>query len=248
MRSQQQGHGRAEASGRRWLRASVLACVIVGQLLCGGARADRFDDLERATRDPSWRVRLQAAYVLSKQNDPRVVAILQRLPKDDHDSVRTIAQRAIDALRTPAVDPAAKQFGSRPGGMHIAIGGVGAKSKSISPDMTRKLRTLLLREFSRTPGLTVDGTPVSGFLIDSSITALSHKVTRDWIEVSCEISVVVGRLPSKAMVMMTSGGATVQEPKADFRPERADALDADALEGAVKGAHENLLAYLRNQR
>jgi hypothetical protein len=62
------------------------------------------------------------------------------------------------------------------------------------------------------------------------------------------VSVIVGRLPSKAMVMMTSGGATVQQPKGAVSPASNAILEADALEGAVKGAHENLLVYLRARR
>jgi hypothetical protein len=68
------------------------------------------------------------------------------------------------------------------------------------------------------------------------------------VEISCEVSFVVGRLPSKAMVMMTSGGATVQAPKGTLAPAMETALQKDALEGAVKGAHENLLAFLRTQQ
>ena len=105
-----------------------------------------------------------------------------------------------------------------------------------------------MKEFSQTPGLTLDGTPVSGFLIDSSITALTRHTTREGVEINCEVSVIVGRLPSKAMVMMTSGGATVQQPKGAVSPTSTAMLEVDALEGAVKGAHENLLAYLRARR
>jgi len=49
------------------------------------------------------------------------------------------------------------------------------------------------------------------------------------------------------MVMMTSGGATVQAPKLGYRPEKEHALQVDALEGAVQGAHQNLLAFIRSQ-
>jgi hypothetical protein len=68
------------------------------------------------------------------------------------------------------------------------------------------------------------------------------------VEISCEVSFVVGRLPSKAMVMMTSGGATVQAPRVGFRPEKERALQMDALEGAVQGANQNLLAFLKTQQ
>ena len=246
-------HPSPRARSLRSFRGRVLALCLVG--CCLGAAslwADRFSALERATRDPSWRVRLQAAYVLSKQRDPRTIPMFERLLTDDVEAVRRIASIALGRLRTapvpvPVVPPPTVPDPS-PGTVHISIGGVGAKPKHVSPEMTQRLRSLLLREFAQTPGLMVDGKQVSGYLIDSSITALSHKTTRDWVEINCEISVIIGRLPSKAMIMMTSGGATVQEPKGSFRMERAAALEADALEGAVKGAHENLVAFIRKQR
>jgi hypothetical protein len=169
---------------------------------------------------------------------------LERVQRDRAGVVREHARAALAKLRT-AESPRSH---SHSDAVHISIGGVGAKPKHVSPELTRRLREFLVREFSQTPGVTLDGKPVSGFLIDSSITALNRRTTRDWVEINCEISVVVGRLPSKAMVMMTSGGATVQQPKGELSPERALGLEADALEGAVKGAHENLLAYLRAQR
>ncbi len=187
-----------------------------------------------------------------RQRDQRAVPVLERLRGDDNPAVRAFAEKALTSLRVrPAPSPMAAAVpppASRPGTVHIAIGGVGAKPKHVTPEMTKRLRELLVREFQHTPGLMIDGQAVTGFLIDSSITALNQRATRDWIEINCEISVIVGRLPSKAMVMMTSGGATVQQPKGAWRQEQAASLQADALEGAVKGAHENLLAYLRTQR
>ena len=259
----------------------LVACLVAALALApGDAGADRLDALERASRDPSWRVRLQAASVLARLKNADAVPILERLLGDENDTVRGVAATAFGELgRASGVDLARVRMDldratrdrahvvreharaalarlrveepQRRGhdvGLHIAIGGVGAKPKHVTPEMTRRLRELLVREFSHTPGLTLDGTPVTGFLIDSSITALSRRTTRDWIEVNCEISVIVGRLPSKAMVMMTSGGATVQQPKTELTAEHGASLEADALEGAVKGAHENLLAYLRAQR
>lgn len=230
----------------KWL---VLACVVLAST---AGHADRLATLEKAAHDPSWRVRLQAAAVLARSKDEHAIPILQRLMRDDQATVRRFAAEALERLRAAQEprqpDPVAVRPPSHGGNVHIAIGGVGAKTKNATPQMTQRLRELLLREFANTPGLTIDGQPVSGFLIDSSITALNRRDTREWVEISCEISVIVGRLPSKAMVMMTSGGATVQQPRGGFRNELAAGLEADALEGAVKGAHENLLSYLRRQR
>ena len=264
-----------------WTSVALVSVIA----LCSGAghaHANRLDALERASHDPSWRVRLQAAYVLSRQNNVAVAPILEGLLTDEQDAVRGVAAAALgelgplnatdyDRVRT-ALDAATRdraslvrdrakialgklqrvetlpRMGATGGGVHVSIGGIGAKPKHISPELTRRLRELLVREFSKTPGITLDGQPITGFLIDSSIIAMTRRNTRDWVEINCEISVIVGRLPSKAIVMMTSGGATLQEPKLDLSPEKTASLEAEALEGAVKGAHENLLAYLRQQR
>ena len=223
-------------------RTAPLFVMLALTLYAMPARADRWSALDKATRDSSWRVRLQAASVLAKVKDERAITLLERLLADGQPTVRRAAEVALDRLRTPvAVKPTSKND------VQILIGGVGAKSKNATPAMTKQLRALLEREFAHTPAYVVNGQPVSGYLIDGSIVVLDRKATREWIEITCEVKVIVGRLPAKAMVMMTSGGATVQEPRGDYRPERAAALEADALEGAVKGAHDNVLAFLRTR-
>ena len=225
----------------RSIRTAPLFVMLALTLCAAPAHADRWSALDKATRDSSWRVRLQAASVLAKVKDERAITLLERLLRDDQPTVRRAAEVALDHLRTPvAVKPPAGKKD-----VQILIGGVGAKSKNATPAMTKQLRSLLEREFAHTPAFVVNGQPVSGYLIDGSIAVLERKATRDWIEITCEVKVIVGRLPAKAMVMMTSGGATVQEPRGEYRPERAASLEADALENAVKGAHDNVLAYLR---
>jgi hypothetical protein len=238
------------------------------------AAADRADDLCRLlTTDSSWRVRLQAAVVLGKLHEVRGTPALVRALNDANEAVRALAAQvlgdldnsdAVAALERARADrsafvrekaeealaklhPASLDRPINPRALHVQVGGVGSKARQASPELTRRLRELLTRELQRTPGLTLEGKPHSGFVIDTAITTVSRRTTNDWVEISCEVSLIVGRLPSKAMVMMTSGGATVQSPKATFRPEREPALQVDALEGAVHGAHENLLAFLKTQ-
>ncbi|MEO6952444.1 MAG: HEAT repeat domain-containing protein [Polyangia bacterium] len=227
----------------RSFRTAPLIVMLALALSPLSARADRWSALDKATRDSSWRVRLQAASVLAKDHDPRALALLERMLHDGQPTVRRAAEVALDHLRTPVAVVVPKA--TKKNDVRIMIGGVGAKSKNATPMMTRQLRTLLEREFAHTPAIVVNGEPVSGYLIDGSIVVLDHKATREWMEITCEVKVIVGRLPEKAMVMMTSGGATVQEPRGDYSPARAAALDADALEGAVKGAHDNVLVFLR---
>jgi hypothetical protein len=47
--------------------------------------------------------------------------------------------------------------------------------------------------------------------------------------------------------MMTTGGATIQTPKGQFRTHQEPGIRLSALEEAVRGAHQNLLAFLKKQ-
>jgi hypothetical protein len=240
------------------------------------ARADHVDDLCRTlTSDSSWRVRLQAAIVLGKLHDPRSVPSLLRGLGDDNETVRGMSAQVLGEIGEPSVvmaldrarrsdaspfvrnraaealakiAPSSSGHGGGGRALHVEVGGVGMKGARGSPEMMARLREYIIRELSRTPGLTLEGKPLSGFLIDSSITNVSRRATDQWIEITCEVSFVVGRLPSRAMVMMTSGGATVQAPRMGLRPDKEKALQFDALEGAVQGAHQNLLAFLKTQK
>jgi hypothetical protein len=255
----------------------TVAVVLWIASIAAPARADRVDDLCRTlTNDPSWRVRLQAAVVLGKLRDARSVPSLLRALQDDNETVRGLSAQVLgeigDATLVAALERAHRsdpsQFVRNKAGeavaklhpaaapihgastnraLHVEVGGIGMKAQHASPELTVRLREYIIRELARTPGLTLEGKPLSGFLIDSSITNVSRRLTDQWVEITCEVSFVVGRLPSRAMVMMTSGGATVQAPRRGLRPESEKALQFDALEGAVQGAHENLLAFLKTQ-
>ncbi len=254
----------------------VLATVsaIVAMVSCSsaaGAHADRVAAACRAlSHDPSLRVRAQAAAVLGKLHDERAVSALVGALADDSELVRALAAQALSDLGGPEVtealarasrDPsdlvrkraltalARRQPGpdAPPGLLYVTVGGIGNHSDA-SPALTRRLRGYIVRELLHTPGVSLAGKPQSGLMIDSAITELSRRITGPWLEISCEVSLIVGRLPSRAMLMMTSGGATVQAPRQGLRPEAEAALEASALENAVHGAHQNLLAFLKTVR
>jgi hypothetical protein len=228
-------------------RVRLQAAVVLGKL--HDARA--VPSLMRALSDENETVRGLSAQVLGDLGDGQATAALQRARKSDSSAfVRDKAQAALTKLHpdSMALGRSSSSPASSPSALHVEVGGIGMKSRTqASGELTARLREYILRELARTPGLTLEGKPLSGFLIDSSITNVSRKQTDQWIEITCEVSFVVGRLPSKAMVMMTSGGATVQAPRMGLRPDREKALQFDALEGAVQGAHQNLLAYLKTQ-
>jgi len=259
------------------LRVTVAVLVVIALAAAPARADRIDDLCRTLTNDSSWRVRLQAAVVLGKLRDPRSAPALLRALGDENETVRGLSAQVLGELGQPSAvialdrarrsdssafvrnranealmklqpqQPAAHGSAQKGGALHVEVGGVGAKAQKASPEMTQRLREYIIRELSRTPGLTLEGKPLSGFLIDSSITSVSRKLTDQWVEISCEVSFVVGRLPSRAMVMMTSGGATVQAPRMGMRPDREKALQFDALEGAVQGAHQNLLAYIKSQ-
>jgi len=226
-------------------RVRLQAAVVLVEVLV----TRTLTSLIHALSDENETVRGLAAQVLGDLGETQAITALERARKNDGSAfVRDKAQAALVKLRPDAPALARSSPASSRSALHVEVGGIGMKTRThASPELTARLREYIIRELSRTPGLTLEGKPLSGFLIDSSITNVSRKQTDQWIEISCEVSFVVGRLPSKAMVMMTSGGATVQAPRMGLRPEREKALQFDALEGAVQGAHENLLAYLKTQ-
>jgi hypothetical protein len=257
---------------------TVILAIVLTLATTRSASADRVDDLCRSlTTDPSWRVRLQAAVVLGKVHDARAVPSLLRALGDENETVRGLSAQVLGELgsattlaalqRARASDPsafvrdkagqavtrlqqaqAARASSGGASKLHVEIGGIGIKPRNVSPELAVRLRQFIIRELEKTPGLTLEGKPITGFLIDSSITEVSRRTTSDSVEITCEISMIVGRLPSRSMVMMTSGGATVQAPKLGMRPEKEKALQIDALEGAVEGAHQNLLSFLKTQQ
>jgi hypothetical protein len=257
---------------------TVILAIVLTLATTGSASADRVDDLCRSlTTDPSWRVRLQAAVVLGKLHDARAVPSLLRALGDENETVRGLSAQVLGEVgdggvlaalqRARAGDAsafvrdkaglavtklqaaqAARASSGAASKLHVEIGGIGVKPRNVSPELAVRLRQFIIRELEKTPGLTLEGKPITGFLIDSSITEVSRRTTDDSVEITCEISMIVGRLPSRSMVMMTSGGATVQAPKLGMRPEKEKALQIDALEGAVEGAHQNLLSFLKTQQ
>ena len=206
--------------------------------------------------DGHYAVRATAAQSLGAIGDRGAVPALEKALTDSHDFVRARAKTALATLSTtgpPKPEPVPVAVKSGRERFYVGVGSVGDKTKHAGPDMVKRMREFVVRELERTPEVTLklDGTgrgrKVKGFTVEGAITEIKKSSSRNYVEISCEVSYVVGLYPSRSIIMMTTGGATIQTPRGQFRNHQEPGLRVSALEEAVRGAHQNLLAFLKKQ-
>jgi hypothetical protein len=204
--------------------------------------------------DGHYAVRATAAQSLGQIGDKGALPAVETAQNDSHEFVRARAKAAVALLTSGASKPEPVPVAVKSGRerFYVGVGSVGDKTKR-APDLVKRMREFVVRELEHTPevSLKLDGTGrgrrLKGFTVESSITEVKKTTNRSYVEVSCEVSYVVGVYPSRSIVMMTTGGATIQTPKGQFRTNQEQSLRVSALEEAVRGAHQNLLSFLKKQ-
>jgi hypothetical protein len=215
--------------------------------------------LLRALADPSEMVRGVAATALGELGEADAIAPLERGRKDPSAFVRDQVEMALESLRAAAPPPApvaAAQTKSPPppppppvkaGPLHVELGEVGNRTSQTSTELPRRLRAFLARKLSETP-LPASGSALTGYRLDSAITRLQRRTVGPIVEITCEVGLVLGLLPSNTIVMTTSGAATVQASAEHLTRTQEQALQIDALEGAANGAHANIVSFLKSRK
>jgi hypothetical protein len=255
------------------IRPLVVALVVAATVvpLSSAARIDRVQRLIDALADRDYRVRMQAALMLAKLKDRRAVPGLVRSLSDNHplvrgvvahtlgllgdsralpplrerlsdsdDLVRRKAKDAIDQLRRPA-------YAGLRHAVFVRLAGVGDRTKR-GGALVPKLRRLWTERIEQSPGLrlTLQRTVPKGqkiYEVTSAITELWSRRQGTYMETTCSISLVLGDHKG-SIVMMTSGGATVQ---VQSRSQNETAQQTSALEGAISSAHANLMRFLASR-
>ncbi len=254
---------------RAVLVAVALAVLAMPALGRAQVTAGRVQRLVEALADPSYKVRLEAALALAHLKDRRAVPALIRALQDPHPLVRGMSAHALGLLGdSRAVPPLRDRLKDRddlvrrraklsldqllrPSAQRatilVRLGGMGDKTKR-GKNLVPQLRRLWREQITGTPGLQLLAPGGGGpgqkiYEVTASIVELSSHQRGDTVETTCNISVVLGDQKG-SIVMMTSGGATVQVESRRFDRSREPAMQTSALEGAIASAHSNLMKYL----
>jgi hypothetical protein len=228
-------------------KVRVQAAIALGRLRDGRATPALCEALD----DESAPVRAMAARALGQIGDP---SARQPLERATHDPSAFVRERAGEALRIIAggAPTGAVQAHNSANGQKIflTVGSIGDKTGRAPPALRQSMREFVLAELRGTSFVTVGGTAASarGFIVDGSIRDLAWKPRGAYVETSCEVELVVSTYPTHSMLMMTTGGASVQTPRLRYRPAQRSSDEVDALQNAVQGAHQNLVKFLQAQR
>jgi hypothetical protein len=253
-------------------KARIAAAVSLGRL----ADQRAVPCLMRALGDKSPVVRGVAASALGYIGDPRAVPALERALKDENEGVRARAGDAIAAIRakqarsagevaaTPArsdrpvaVAPKERPLLTEPAispavpRVHVTVKSAANKSQRTDKVMSVKLREFLTAELSSSPEVTLDEAQASSqrlpsFVIDGAITDMTVSTTARSVELRCEVRLSIANGKGR-MLSVVTGAAVVSVPKSAYRPKDDGALWVTALENAVRGANQDLVAYVTKQ-
>jgi hypothetical protein len=208
------------------------------------------------------KVRVQAALVLGRMRDPRGIPALTRALADRSAVVRAVAAQVLGDLRAESARPALevatrddnplvrrhaaqalRQLLRTPPRHVLEVNPMGDRTRRASTALRERMRRAVVAELAPTPG---HPWPES-FTIDGAIRALDVKRVKLDVEVRCDVQLILSTHPGQAIVLMSSGEATVQRPRARFRSSMLLDMQNDALQHAVRAAAEELRGHLTSR-
>lgn len=109
------------------------------------------------------------------------------------------------------------------------------------------MRAFLLKEFRANPALTTEPTAgVPARHLDVSVIKLDAVTTTTHVEVDAQLRLAISDEQGK-MLSFVSGGAKVSVPRKTFQARYMPNMRREALEGAMRGLYEKLVAQLRDR-
>jgi hypothetical protein len=208
------------------------------------------------------KVRVQAALVLGRIRDPRGIPALTRALSDRSAVVRAVVAQVLGDLGAESARPAlevatrddsplvrrhaaqALRQLARSTPRHVLeVNPMGDRTRRASPALRERMRRAVVAELAPPAGHPWPGS----FTIDGAIRSLDVKQGRLEVEVRCDVQLILSTHPGQAIVLMSSGEATVQRPRARFRSGMLLDMQNDALQHAVRGAAEELRRHLTSR-
>jgi len=189
--------------------------------------------------------------------------------KKAHDAAIAIAKANNIADELPAAEPTAKVqarhtrgFGTSPHAvsdapdLYIMIKSSSDDSPGKADKPTRKqnadvVKEALLDSFKAAPQVTLTAADAQRWgldprTIDLSVVKMDVETNGAYVEIAAELRLAISDDKGK-MLSFLSGGAKVQIPTAKFKGQFLPNYRREALEGAMHGMFDKLLAHLRQQ-
>ncbi len=256
----------AQLDGGKSEKTRIAAVTALGRL--GDKKA--LKPLVTALRDKSATVRAVAALGLGKLGHRAALPALREVSKDDTDTlVRKRANEAIAAINevngldadVAVADGTSKAgFGKKPKALtarpelFVLIKSSSDDSSGKLDKKTRKLHAEIAKlamsgELKNTQIVTTISKDANkygldGHNIDVIITKLDTKTVGSYIEIEAQLRIAISDERGKMLSFLT-GGAKVSVKKATYNASYLPQLRREALENAVKGLFDKLLAHLR---
>jgi len=251
-----------------------LAAVMLALLTGGSAPGAGTDPFAEATailaEAQSYKVRAQAALVLGRRGEPRATPHLIRALDDPSPPVRAVAARALGMIGDPSARKrlegatrdrdafvrrsaaaALAALADRPGGAAAVAGAppLGAGTIQVKPmgDKTHKASVHLREHMRRFVAREVEsfrGRAARGFAIDGAIRVLDLTTRGPLVSVTCGVELILSAGSSGAIIVMSTGEATVERRVATFRSGMQTDMEQEALAHAVRGATDELRQHL----
>lgn len=219
--------------------------------------------LLKALRDPNEIVQGIAAAALGQIGDRRAVNGLKALiARTSNGFVKKQARSALGRLGEGGGSGGSGGGSSLTSStrFYVKIGKMSNKSNKGDSRLPNILSNALNKEFSKVSSVATSwpgGNPsaralskkrIKGYVLDGSITQISHKRSGSMIEISVFIRVSLSSYPAQSMKAFYSGGASTSTSASSFNPANATSIYRDIIEGAATGAKEHILrSYLAHQ-
>ena len=236
----------------RSYKVRVEAALILGRL----RQTRSIPALIGALRDANPTVRASAARALGAIGSPIARDAVAKAVSDPVPVVRRVAREAmkqlggggdLDSDTPPAPTPGAPAIRPRAGKkLSFEIKQMGDQSNKANTALRSHMRDFIvaqLRPFGDVAPRENEGM----FAVDGVIKDLTTNTHGPDVETNCAVQLVLSRQPGGGVFLLTSGEATVQRPKRQFRPHQKPGMEVEALENALRSASEDLLNQIARQ-